>query len=76
MYSVLKETLTKKSCQNGDDALCRGNIDDAIDFYNEAINNNANEVLYLNRAFAYDLNAHDPTKTTDALRFINKQLKC
>ena len=64
--------MTKNSCQKGDEALCKGNIDEAIKLYTKAIDNKANEVLYLNRAFAYKLNADNANDATVALRFVYK----
>ena len=62
--------MTNNSCQKGDEALFKGNIDEAIKLYTQAIDDKANEVLYLNRAFAYKLNADNANDATVALRFV------
>ena len=43
-------------CDKGDAALCKGEFFEAINLYTKAINNDkTNEVLYLKRAFGYNL---------------------
>ena len=71
-WSLLKVFTTTSACDKGDAALCEGKIDKALDLYTGAINKDkADKVLYLNRAFAYNLKAND----NNALRFVNKK-KC
>ena len=60
--------MTSFSCDEADTAVCEGNLDEAIYLYTKAMENcniNQKTILYLNRAFAYNLNA-----TTDGLRFV------